>query len=507
MDPVSIVGLVGASMAIAARVADLVSTIPRLVATFRDTERSIRRLGSQLELFQGTVTQLGEWLQRSPRVSPRVKDTLNASLISCRDVIDDIEAHIKRVMPPEDDGALRIWGRTRHAWDETCADQWEQRVLNQMHMMDIYVRMLHLNSTTDQDSVLKSHSAVTAIERSNDDAKTVRSAWGEEDTETLTPSQRAKPTPSKQAKRRSMVARLKSFTLSAKTRRELSYELVNACRNRNIARIHDLMGQGASPNDAATDGITPLVAAVQTGQFTVTEVMLQYGAQISGGYPLVAAMATGNATLVRLLIQHGAAVVSKSSTSRPPLFEAIETDNADIVTALLEAGADSDMHTFGGEIGHVTGWLPRLGTPLFFALGRGKVPVVQTLLDYGADVNQVYANPGPGEDNLKFTPLCYVLCHKVDNTEELVQLLVDRGADADQPCGLVAKERFSDERQQVFGYSSVEVTGQNAVGLARARPGGYGPFTGDSDLVKFLRREVPRLTSRRSSSWSSSSDD
>jgi hypothetical protein len=45
MDPVSIAGLVGASMAIAARVADLINTIPRLVTTYRETKRSVRRLG------------------------------------------------------------------------------------------------------------------------------------------------------------------------------------------------------------------------------------------------------------------------------------------------------------------------------------------------------------------------------------------------------------------------------------------------------------------------------
>ncbi|KAM6536018.1 hypothetical protein FALCPG4_005539 [Fusarium falciforme] len=98
MDPASIVGLVIASMAIAARVADLINTIHRPVTTYRETERSVQRLGSQLELFQGTVTELGEWLQRSPRVSDRVKDTLNASLISCKDVIEDMEAYVKGVI-------------------------------------------------------------------------------------------------------------------------------------------------------------------------------------------------------------------------------------------------------------------------------------------------------------------------------------------------------------------------------------------------------------------------
>lgn len=143
MDPVSIVSLVGASMAIAARVAELVNAVPRLIASYRETERSIRRLGAQLELFQGTMTELGEWLQRSPSVSERVKTTLHSSLISCKDITDDIETHIKK-LTPEDGRPLGIASRGRYMWDEGNVAVWEQRVLGQMQMMDIYIRMLHL---------------------------------------------------------------------------------------------------------------------------------------------------------------------------------------------------------------------------------------------------------------------------------------------------------------------------------------------------------------------------
>ncbi|KAM0421150.1 hypothetical protein ACHAPT_011042 [Fusarium lateritium] len=488
MDPVSIVGLVGASTAIAARVADLISAIPRLITSYRDTERSIRRLGSQLELFQGTVTELGEWLQRPQCVSERVKNTLNASLVSCREVIDDMEAHIKKVMPPEYDGYPSIPGRTRHVWDESCVNLWEQRVLNQMQMMDIYIRMLHLSKIDDQDSVLDSKSAVTAIERSNEDAKTVRSTWGE-DTVTRAPSQKARL--KKQVNRRSMMAMFKSFTLVPSTRRWLTTELVAACRNRNMTRIHGLIGQGASPNDAAEGGVTPLISAIRTGQFAIIETMLQYGAQANTAAtldsanrpaaqhqrtltPLTAAIETEDATLVKLLIQYGAEVVCKSASLRPPLFQAIESDNADVVAALLEAGADSEIHTFGGEIksSHGNGYMPELGTPLFFALGRANLPVVRKLLDYGADVNQVYSNPDvtTKSGKLEFTPLCYVLARGHAKAKDLFQLLLDRGADLDRRCGTIHAGTFHMDLKGVFRVES----GENALQMAKRRVNGTG---------------------------------
>lgn len=76
-----------------------------------------------------------------------------------------------------------------------------------------------------------------------------------------------------------------------------------------------------------------------------------------------------------------------------------------------------------------------LGTPLFFVLHRGNVAVVRTLLDCGADVNQMHTRPLQEHENLKLTPLCYVLLCWY-NIPELVQLLLDRGADVDQRCGL-----------------------------------------------------------------------
>lgn len=225
------------------------------------------------------------------------------------------------------------------------------------------------------------------------------------------------------------MTRFKSLSFNKPSRRKLATELVAACRNRNVPRIHELISQGASPDEVAADGTFPLIAAIQTGQFTIVDALLQYGAQVNivqkgvegRTTPLVAAIDTGSVVLVKQLIQRGAEVVSKSSTSTPPLFRAIQADNADILSAMLEAGADSEIHTPG----------PDMATPLMAALEKSSVSVVRVLLDFGADVSQKSLK----QDN-EMTPLCLSLCRK-HNVPELVQLLLERGADAKQVCGNV----------------------------------------------------------------------
>ena len=146
MDPITILGLVSTCTTIASRVASLVESLPRVVASYRDVERSVLRLGNQLGLFQGSVDELRQYLQRSARLSARVKTTLSASLGSCADIVEDMQRHVRKVTGGEGAAAadVGVIGRARHVWDETFVNQCEQRVLAQMQMMDIYIRMVQL---------------------------------------------------------------------------------------------------------------------------------------------------------------------------------------------------------------------------------------------------------------------------------------------------------------------------------------------------------------------------
>lgn len=158
MDPITIVGLVGTCTAIASRLGALVESLPRVVASYRDVKRSILRLGNQLRLFHGSIDELRKYLQSSTRVSARVKTNLSASLDSCTVIIEDMQRHVQKVTGGDGGGArgnVGVLGRARHVWDESFVDQCEQRVLAQMQMMDIYVRMLQLYSYTPRPAVCR----------------------------------------------------------------------------------------------------------------------------------------------------------------------------------------------------------------------------------------------------------------------------------------------------------------------------------------------------------------
>ncbi|KAF4982324.1 hypothetical protein FZEAL_2023 [Fusarium zealandicum] len=322
-----------------AQVGHLIWKIDQLIASYREADSSIRRLCTQLELFKGTVTELGKWLQRAPRISHDFEDTLNTSLVSCRGTLVSIESHIKKVTPKASPG-LGVKGRAWHVWDEPIVCRWEQMIVNQMQMVDMYIRMLHLKNPIEQDTILAKESTKAVIERGKDDRWSLR-------------------------------ALIQNVTLGSRARRKLSTELCTACRSEDIVKIHDLVGR-----------------ALQTGELTVVETLLQYGAEVNmsqdnlgsaigdaaAATPLAAAIESGQVTLVNLLIRHGAKVVSESSET--PLLQAVRGGDVDIVKALLEAGAIDEInnHDQGGR------------TPLFAALENDHVEIVRELARYGANV-------------------------------------------------------------------------------------------------------------------------
>ncbi|KAG2792139.1 hypothetical protein PC113_g25724, partial [Phytophthora cactorum] len=96
--------------------------------------------------------------------------------------------------------------------------------------------------------------------------------------------------------------------------------------------------------------------------------------------PLHCAVSTGQIQAVQWLIEHGVNVNLKSKASywsdrMPPLFVA---DNPDIVTLLLEAGAN---HLEVPDPGHMNTL-----TVLQMAYMRGNFPVAHELEEWGADV-------------------------------------------------------------------------------------------------------------------------
>ncbi len=131
----------------------------------------------------------------------------------------------------------------------------------------------------------------------------------------------------------------------------------------------------------------------------------------NGWTPLHFATAYQDADIVSLLLEAGANANARTGEGSSPLFLAIFADPADpnIVASLLDHGADVNSVGIVGELSQLT--------LLHFAVILASYDIVQILLDHGADVA---ANNTGGSTPLHFASQA--------DDHNLIALLLDRGA-------------------------------------------------------------------------------
>ncbi|MEJ8645255.1 ankyrin repeat domain-containing protein [Streptomyces sp. MS1.HAVA.3] len=122
----------------------------------------------------------------------------------------------------------------------------------------------------------------------------------------------------------------------------------------------------------------------------------------------------GDTALVQRLLAGGAEVDAWVPGGRRALDLAVCAGHAEIVRLLLAAGADPRL-----DAGPYTE-----ATPMLLAAMNGHTEVVRALLDGGAP-------PGGPAGRLRYVPLVLAVATRERQHSELVDLLLDRGADAE----------------------------------------------------------------------------
>ncbi len=191
--------------------------------------------------------------------------------------------------------------------------------------------------------------------------------------------------------------------------------LYEASYNGNHKVVEMLIQHGANINAEGGPEGCALAAASSRGYLSIVKLLLEKGADVSadagvsGSVFAAACNLGGHLDVVRLLLQYGADVSSRSKRGSV-LFEAIGRifrPNTELVRLLLDLGAEIDVSRYGTLYDAVATYDP-------------NVPVVQLILERGAGII-----PQTSYD----CALKEVLNNKTPEQRELVQLLLDAGAD------------------------------------------------------------------------------
>ena len=192
----------------------------------------------------------------------------------------------------------------------------------------------------------------------------------------------------------------------------------------NTEIIALLLESGADVNAQDSAGNALLPQAARDGQLQVVQLLLDFGADVDGLMSttkgkgtnvtgLALAANSNHNEIAELLIAHGANVNhAESSMGITVLIGAALTKNSEIITILLENGADPNLQCcpgFGGG-------------PLHAAFEEGSVEAVEALLDGGADVDI--------RDEFGETPLMSAIIKGPSTSlAKTIDVLLDGGAD------------------------------------------------------------------------------
>lgn len=193
--------------------------------------------------------------------------------------------------------------------------------------------------------------------------------------------------------------------------------LIRACLNGDEEIVRLLLLFGADANAADHNGYTPLYAATKTGLTEAVEMLMKYGADPNlsagpdGETPLVVAADDHHFELVHLLLMYNADAGIIMGSGNTPLIRVInKTIPAKIIELMLDYDTNANTKNREGT------------TALFAAIQSRRVDVMSILLDHGANPNL----PGPKH------PLWPSTYHP-----EALQLLLSRGADTSKSPGIM----------------------------------------------------------------------
>ncbi len=155
------------------------------------------------------------------------------------------------------------------------------------------------------------------------------------------------------------------------------------CREGKL--VADFIRDGVDPNDMVCKGFTYLQLAVTNGDYDAAKALIEHEADVNacgedGFTALHDAILTESATIITMLLVYGANANAKIYDGTTVLHMAVQCDNQFAVELLLQDEVDKDKVAIdeANDDGQ---------TPLFDAVMRGNNDIVTLLIEGGANVN------------------------------------------------------------------------------------------------------------------------
>jgi hypothetical protein len=144
MDPATVVGLMGASLAITMRAAKIGKYLYTLKSKFRNAEASVQQVSTHVSAIRVAARALSAWIEDDAvdeEKMEEVKEELLQVLIACDELLTDLEGYVVKALAGDD--KMQFGDRVSYLWNENVIKETSQTLHQQETALLLILNILN----------------------------------------------------------------------------------------------------------------------------------------------------------------------------------------------------------------------------------------------------------------------------------------------------------------------------------------------------------------------------